>query len=176
MAKNHQSNKALPKYLCFWGKAEPSKGAKFDWHPLAYHSLDVAATGKNILNKNKKLCHLIASALCLDEDSTLTLCTTLLALHDIGKFSKVFQVKHEELYEKIFCSDPSKVPSTPHHDTAGWIIWKAEKSKIYEVLFQEQNTPLLDPLDPFDPLDSLAKSVFGHHGMPPKGKTSFLRG
>ena len=162
MAKNHQSNQALPPYLSFWGKAKPSEDAGFDWHPLAYHSLDVAATGKNILSKNKRLRHLIASALCLDEDSTLTLCTKLFALHDIGKFSKVFQVKCEKLYEKIFCSDPSEVLPAPHHDVAGWIIWKAEKSKIYKALFQEQNTPRSDPLD------SLAKSVFGHHGMPPK--------
>ena len=162
MAKNHQSNKALPPYLSFWGKAKPSEDADFDWHPLAYHSLDVAATGKNILKKSGQLRHLIASALCLDEDSALALCTKLFALHDIGKFSKGFQVKNKKLYGEIFCSDPSKVPSVPHHDTAGWIIWRDEKSKIHEILFQGQNTPR------FDPLDRLAKSVFGHHGMPPR--------
>ena len=64
-------------FLAFWGKARPH-GAVLA-HPVAYHSLDVAACARVLLD---------APALIV----------ALIALHDVGKFSRPFQAFVPSLY------------------------------------------------------------------------------
>ena len=35
----------------YWGKANPADPHEHQWHPLAYHCLDVAAVGLEYLNR-----------------------------------------------------------------------------------------------------------------------------
>ncbi|SFQ18248.1 hypothetical protein SAMN05216419_10961 [Nitrosomonas cryotolerans] len=37
----------------YWGKADQNYQGKQKWHPLVYHSLDVAAVGFEYLNQEK---------------------------------------------------------------------------------------------------------------------------
>lgn len=81
----------------------------------------------------------------------------LIALHDIGKFSRPFQAKLEErwppslgLYAKH---------DAPRHDTAGFGLLK-------ETAFSTMLGRIFGTLEPFDK-DYLLRAVCGHHGSPP---------
>jgi len=39
----------------YWGKADPAYPHEHKWHPLAYHSLDVAAVGVTYLERSSLL-------------------------------------------------------------------------------------------------------------------------
>ncbi|WP_409998191.1 HD domain-containing protein, partial [Escherichia coli] len=44
LVESPSARTALPAWLAlYWGKARPRDGLGPAWHPLAYHSLDVAA-------------------------------------------------------------------------------------------------------------------------------------
>ena len=78
----------------FWGKAQPSDaGRRPEWHPLAFHCLDVAAVGEALLMQHRGLGSHLPHLLGLPGDYTLRLVCFLLSLHDIGKFAKKFQAK-----------------------------------------------------------------------------------
>jgi CRISPR-associated endonuclease/helicase Cas3 len=42
-------------YYCYWGKARPDAAAGATYHLLVYHSLDVAAVGRTVLDSDQKL-------------------------------------------------------------------------------------------------------------------------
>ena len=44
----------------FWGKAQP-ESAQPEWHPLVFHCLDVAAVGKQLLQKHRALSERLCS-------------------------------------------------------------------------------------------------------------------
>ena len=43
-------------YFRYWGKADPNHPVGPKWHPLAYHSLDVAAVGSEYLRRAPSIC------------------------------------------------------------------------------------------------------------------------
>ena len=63
-------------YYTFWGKTRRYDNGDTGWHPIAYHSLDVAAVGSVLLRD-----HGIPGI----EAAFHPLLLTLLAWHDIGK-------------------------------------------------------------------------------------------
>ena len=77
--------------LRFWGK-ERRRGSDLDgdYHPAAYHCLDVAASAHALLSANTLLRSRLAEALGIPESDTLSLVTAWAALHDVGKFSAPF--------------------------------------------------------------------------------------
>ena len=80
-------------FLAFWGKARPH-GAVLA-HPVAYHSLDVAACARVLLDALP----LVRSRLCaMLGDDAPALIVALIALHDVGKFSRPFQAFVPSLY------------------------------------------------------------------------------
>jgi CRISPR-associated endonuclease/helicase Cas3 len=86
----------VTKHLMYWGKARPWEGAA-PYHPAAYHSLDVAACARVLLCRNTLLRERLCDLLRLDAKQCVPLLTALMALHDIGKFSRPFQAKCPEL-------------------------------------------------------------------------------
>ena len=46
----------------YWGKARPSLALSAQWHPLAYHGLDVAASGHALLAARPQLLTALANA------------------------------------------------------------------------------------------------------------------
>src|SRR5258705_3763112 len=110
-------------YLDFRGKGRPQSDAVVLTHPAAYHCLDVAACGRVLLERHARLRGLLARLLALDEDCTLVLLTGLLALHDVGKWSRPFQAKLPVFYPPCL-GNPTEAPPGPHHDAAGLFLWR----------------------------------------------------
>lgn len=74
----------------YWGKADPVYSLEQKWHPLTYHSLDVAAVGVAYLEQTSLLKSCCGLLNCSKQDF-LSWSAFLLALHDVGKFSEAFQ-------------------------------------------------------------------------------------
>ena len=81
----------MKSYLQFWGKAQPLEPVSVSWHPLAWHSLDVAAVAEMLLNWDSSIAEELASQCGGNVTAAQRLLITLSALHDIGKFSIGFQ-------------------------------------------------------------------------------------
>jgi CRISPR-associated endonuclease/helicase Cas3 len=104
----------------YWGKAQSKLESEQPWHPLGYHSLDVAAVADVLLARSpRKLAHL--SALCGTAPQSLRrFLVALIALHDIGKFSHHFQAK-SDIGWQASVHGPRPVPkSGVRHDAIGY--------------------------------------------------------
>ncbi|WP_187830432.1 CRISPR-associated helicase Cas3' [Siccirubricoccus phaeus] len=147
-----------PSTALFWGKAQPAEADASAMHPLVAHALEVAAVGV-LLGQSRGLksrgLKLPGKALGF-----------LLALHDIGKFSRPFQAMAPALWPaEALGPSPVTRPAGPRHDAAGLVL-------LRDVL-----PGLLDPLLPAgedgrgwrDSLRSpLLRAIAGHHGRPPE--------
>ncbi len=140
--------------LCFWGKAR-SRDADSEsrWHPLAFHCLDVAAVGKELLTKHHGLAERFCRLLGMDREVSVRLACFLLCLHDIGKFAKKFQAKAPEFYPKN-CFEDNPVKQAYDHGAGGLDLFGAQPD-----LFR-----LGKPYRNWRPLIS---ATTGHHGSPP---------
>ncbi|NKC30219.1 CRISPR-associated helicase Cas3' [Falsiroseomonas selenitidurans] len=138
----------------FWGKARPG-GSGPSMHPLLAHSLDVAA---------------VASLLPRAAETGLPRRSLafLVALHDIGKFSRNFQAMVPDHWPAgVLGPMPlAGVPEGPRHDAMGFH------------LLDRTLSPLLEPLLPTEgPRQTawdvglrapLLRAIAGHHGRPPQ--------
>ena len=85
----------------FWGKARPCDSDRGpEWHPLAYHSLDVAAVGEVLLTGDRGFGECFSRLLGLPREEAVPLIRYLLGLHDIGKFARKFQAKAPSHFPK----------------------------------------------------------------------------
>lgn len=147
----------------YWGKADPNYPGESKWHPLAYHSLDVAAVGVAYLQQSsllKSCCGLLRCS----EQEFLSWSSFFLALHDLGKFSEAFQAQRPDLIIELQQRkpNPTKIYSE-RHDSLGLWLW--EEFLVDEVLLKigidsSRNTQRS--------LKCWLLAVTGHHGMPPK--------
>jgi len=140
--------------LHYWGKARPTTTGEATYHPAAYHSLDVAACAKVILDRNVLLRDRFSSLLGLDAKRAVPLLISLIALHDVGKFSRPFQAKVSALWPAEL-GDIRGVPAEPHHDAAGLFLWHGRLADQL-LTFMPQGLDLMP----------LARAVYGHHGSP----------
>lgn len=147
-------------YLLFWGKAHAFENAS-SWHPAAYHCLDVAACGRVLLEHHQLWRERLGELLHLDEESLLDFVTFLLAVHDVGKFSKPFQIKAPQYWPERLLKPCEKYHGNglPHHDTAGWWLWRNKVEDGFSDRFIGIDDYKFDPL---------LKAVMGHHGTPPE--------
>lgn len=143
-------------YLSYWGKAQPVNPEGPRWHPLAWHSLDVAACAEALAADFFPSVTLELAALArTDEQSARRFLTRLAALHDIGKFSIGFQLKAPE------CFPPSlaRPEGTPNGD----------HTAIGLCLLQRELAPLRTRIAPGVDVyawNALTGAVAGHHGRP----------
>jgi len=148
----------IPTFMTFWGKAQSdSLPPAPRSHPLAFHSLDVAATGRRILELDSSLRRRISSLLGMGEEDCVALLVQLLAMHDLGKFARAFQAKAPECFPRsVFGVDPQKVSTSYDHATGG-----------YE-LASEHAVPVLGrDAGQRSGIIWLLRAVVGHHGVPP---------
>ena len=89
-----------------WGRADPVYPLEQKWHPLAYHSLDVAAVGVVYL-KQSSLLKSCCGLLNCSEQAFLSWSTFLLTLHDLYKFSEAFQSQRPDLILELQKREPS---------------------------------------------------------------------
>lgn len=113
----------------YWGKAKPATSEGAQWHPLVYHSLDMAAVGKVFLHEHPRLRQTLAEALGLDEETFLTWIVFFLALHDLGKFAEGFQNQRTDLFARLQNRSSDK-PYSVRHDSLGFLLWEQLLSPV----------------------------------------------
>lgn len=147
----------------YWGKA----GEEGLYHPLPYHSLDVAACGAALLKHHPPLRLLLAGRLGLEEPRLLAWFGFFLALHDLGKFSPRFQALRSDLFQRL---QPGRTagPYSVRHDTLGWRLWgEILADRLFDLCGPEplprSARRLLRP-----PFGIWMRCLTGHHGQPPR--------
>ena len=147
----------------YWGKANPAYPHEQKWHPLAYHSLDVAAVGVAYLEQSsllKSCCRLLN---CPEQDF-LSWSGFLLTLHDLGKFSEAFQAQRPDLILELQKREPNPIKIySERHDSLGFWLW--DEYLVDEALFR---IGIDDSRTIQRSLKCWLLAVTGHHGMPPK--------
>ncbi len=84
---------------CYWGKAQPRDPGGPAWHPLAYHSLDVAAAMDALLDVRPRLLAAVADIAGLSLVEARRMLCFVAAVHDLGKFGDDFQIKVPHLWQ-----------------------------------------------------------------------------
>lgn len=141
----------LPRYItAYWGKARENEQGKKEWHPLAYHNLDVAAALCALLKARPHWLTSLAEISGLTTEETLRRLTITAALHDIGKFAENFQWKIPDLAETLGAQTGNWANSG--HGSVGKSLWKE--------IWHTHN---------FKYLDDWMQAAVSHHGTPVQG-------
>ena len=139
--------------LDFWGKARPLDTVHGpEWHPLAYHSLDVAAVGEALLTGDRGFGECFSRLLGLPREEADPLICYLLAQHDIGKFARKFQAKAPHVYPNCFGDDPAGVAAHYDHGAGGLRLFDVDTGGVHTAPRNAQSH--LAPVD------------FSRHGPP----------
>ena len=149
--------------LRFWGKArprDPERGP--EWHPLAYHSLDVAAVGEALLTGDRGFGECFTRLTGLSREEVEPVICYLLALHDIGKFARKFQAKVPRLYPKCLDGDPTGLATHYDHGAGGLRLFEADV-EMFKLPGSARGGSAHRRM--WRPLIS---AVTGHHGAPPE--------
>jgi CRISPR-associated endonuclease/helicase Cas3 len=161
-------------YFHYWGKAArlADRTNQRSYHLLAYHCLDVAAVGQQLLLHDSNLLRKIIPSDVFNDDPEreqwcVGVVTFLLALHDIGKFSDRFQNLIPELLKELkgYSSDRTY---TVHHTDMGRLLFEKEIwQKIWDSdwFHLDPNDDRSDWKDVWNPWFF---AVTGHHGIPPE--------
>jgi len=142
-----------------WAKARPEPGASHPWHPLVYHSLDVAAVGEALARQHASPLASLAGRLDSNPEPASKLFVFLLALHDIGKLSRPFQAKAPDVWwpTTLLGARGGPVPRDPGHPATGaWLLRHGLAGQLAELLPQWSSSEINQLLAPF----------VGHHGKP----------
>ncbi|MDZ5649992.1 CRISPR-associated helicase Cas3' [Nitrospirillum sp. BR 11828] len=118
----------LPPYLsAYWGKAQPRPDAAHAWHPLAYHSLDVAAVMGALLEVRPAWLTAMAARLGLPTPTCRQRLILAAAFHDLGKFAENFQGKVPALHQQLLGAigrPPIPRLATDGHGDVGHSLWR----------------------------------------------------
>lgn len=147
-------------YRPFWGKARRSETTKdIEWHPAAYHNLDVAVVAEAWWNASA----IIRKHLSKDTSEIHAQAWLLffIALHDFGKFDARFQAKVIELFRQWHAD--CRIPASNdiqnyRHGPAGYAWFITQKSQLLK--------RALD-LNAHQAWLSWLAAVTGHHGHIP---------
>ena len=145
----------------FWGKASDAD----DVHLLVYHGLDVAAVGVEYLRAQPQVLDLFGRLLRTTPVQTVPLLSAFLAMHDVGKFSRRFQVKAPAAC-RLLGQEWGGPVAIAHHTAIGRFWWKRQAREWVRTilpLFRDQQQIGADFEYMVDPL---AEAVLGHHGRP----------
>lgn len=154
----------MQSFLAYWGKAQPETLSSFPYHPLAYHSLDVAAVVEAYLRANETVAGRLSEALGQDCATAQRLAAFLAAAHDLGKFSLVFQAKQEALYAQLH-PGVAMPTGAEHHSQSGLPALLKWTLGTHEAAFESAG-------DFFCPdgaelkWEPLLNAACGHHGFP----------
>lgn len=132
---------------CYWGKARPRDGGRPEWHPLAWHSLDVAAAMQAMIELRPAWAEAVAACAGLNREEARRRLVLVAALHDLGKFADNFQAKDPALREQLQPGGPTP-GSAQRHGEVGAAIWGEWRHPARRIL------------------KSWAAAAFAHHGAP----------
>lgn len=151
-------------FLKYWGKAASGNDGDDAWHLLVYHSLDVAASGVTLLQKNPRWQKTLSRLSGLDNAPLEQGAGFLLALHDLGKFFDAFQNKRPDLFQQRHQRPVKTLRAGERHDLLGARLWRKEGGSA---LLKSWCLPDQDWEDLDDWLQPWIHAVIGHHGRPP---------
>ncbi|MBS7810262.1 CRISPR-associated endonuclease Cas3'' [Roseococcus pinisoli] len=138
----------------FWGKARPEYRSEPQTHPLIAHSLDVAAVVVLLRRAGER------------ELSGQTL-GFLVALHDIGKFSRPFQAMAPDHWPTAALGHlpASGVPAGPKHDALGYHMLRRPLAATLDRVLP----PRIEGRRAWNDggRSALLRGLTGHHGRPP---------
>ncbi|MEM9724326.1 MAG: CRISPR-associated helicase Cas3' [Pseudomonadota bacterium] len=149
---------SLQSVLSFWGKTwrhEQKPGAP-PVKPALHHLLDVAAAAEAIQQAAPARLARDAAALELEPARLVSLSAVLAGAHDLGKFSRAFQIKSPEHWPAALGTDVC-ASDAPHWRLTQTIL-AHQDTRLMELLF-----PQLERSERL----AIAASVAGHHGQPP---------
>jgi CRISPR-associated endonuclease/helicase Cas3 len=159
-------------YFQYWGKARPTSDLSHSYHPLVYHSLDVAAVGRELICHYRP-CIKISENLGMDREVFADIFAFFLSLHDIGKFAASFQYLVPKLPAQLIGENKNqpykyKVYDV-RHDALGYFLWQ---QKLRKYSFSELDWEISDQNYECvkDIFDQWMQIVTGHHGVPPRMK------
>ncbi|MBH2878897.1 CRISPR-associated helicase Cas3' [Serratia marcescens] len=164
----------IPDYMRYWGKAKRADlpGESDDYHLLAYHCLDVAACGYQMVIDNRFHAADILAEIGISRADGAYWFAYFLALHDIGKFARGFQ----QLYphnNSALVPDAGRV-YRPRHDSLGYWLWQNHILSRW----LDDNIALLPDDENKDQCESSLniwlQLVTGHHGEPPENTNGAL--
>jgi CRISPR-associated endonuclease/helicase Cas3 len=136
----------------YWGKARPVADGP-DWHPLAYHALDVAAAMSALLDIRRAWLEAIARNSDLSADETRKRLILVAALHDLGKFAENFQWKAPAVIARLQpAADARLARNSRGHGDVGHVFW--------DYLCDDRQDGALDSLSPW------VLAAVAHHGAP----------
>lgn len=147
----------------YWGKYDTEDGLV--WHLLAYHCLDVAAVGNELVRRDPQVFRKTVGAVPLRDEYVCSLITFFLAVHDIGKFSERFQGINPTLQSRLQGA-ACRMPYSHHHTTMGMLAFMRE---IWPRVLSENwfgTDPDEDPFDLEDLFLPWIRAAAGHHGKP----------
>ncbi|QCI80335.1 CRISPR-associated helicase Cas3' [Hankyongella ginsenosidimutans] len=125
----------------YWGKARP-QAAGPEWHPLAYHALDVAASMAALLDAWPHLLTRIARHAGLSDVVARRWLIAVAALHDLGKGADAFQRKAgDELWMSASLWPAGRSRPQPlgfDHGAFAWPLWEEIKGPEILRLRDEQ--------------------------------------
>ncbi|MEX2165360.1 MAG: CRISPR-associated helicase Cas3' [Sulfuricaulis sp.] len=143
----------------YWGKADPAYPGEPKWHPLVYHSLDVAACGQTLLEGQHAWLETLCRLSGMPVGTLKPWLVFLLAIHDIGKFGDGFQSRCPD-WMKHLQGRVANVPHDARHDTIGYELAMARLPEwLGRSDLGQRGGSLLRPW---------LSAVTGHHGKPPR--------
>ena len=145
----------------YWGKADPEYPGGPKWHPLVYHSLDVAACGQVLFCRQPAWLNNLARLSGFEPAALSPWLVFLLAIHDLGKFGDGFQSLRSDLQQDLQ-GRVANVAYDVRHDSLGYAV-------VMENLPQWLECPDLAQRGG-NLLRLWAAAVTGHHGRPPKNE------
>ncbi|EMY78151.1 CRISPR-associated helicase Cas3 [Leptospira weilii serovar Ranarum str. ICFT] len=144
-------------HLQLWGKAARRDAS--DWHPLAYHMLDVAAVAEEVLEREpERTRQLYAEDYCLSWEDAKRWILFFVGLHDLGKATPAFQYKVEERLPQL-----EKINLTIGKNTL--LRWKTKSPISHgELSVKLLKETLLNYGWKFEAAKLIAEAVGIHHG------------
>lgn len=137
-------------YCRFWGKADDA-GL---YHPAVFHMLDVAAVAFRWMTRTE----IRFPGISGDASPYYPTLALLIALHDIGKFSRPFQAKRPDLWPIALGFQKDEL-AAPRHDTAGFQLLCRDPAPSLRPILAEMTTATARHM--------IWRAVCGHHGSPP---------
>lgn len=155
----------------YWGKAQRDVMVDGPFHPLVFHSLDVAAVTDRMLRRMPWISTSLLRLLGLPEGERETIIRTIVflaAIHDLGKFANGFQQMRRDVWERFA---PETERSTHweyggplHHGPLGAAL--LDKG-IAQSWYQGQGADRLSAQKAVMALRTWIYAATGHHGTPP---------
>jgi CRISPR-associated endonuclease/helicase Cas3 len=155
----------------FWGKATSNQKGGSGSHSIAYHSLDVAAVGAQLIEHDRERLGRIAESIGISVHALTSVLPFLFAIHDIGKYARVFQAKSPDHWPANVLGPYREIPPGNSHVITGFQMLVAfSGSGPLQEIFAE-----IMPGWSASERKILFRALAGHHGRPPaEGERSWF--